>query len=419
MVQTGKKKGVRKTTVSKSRTTKRVYTDYAAATPVDPRVLSEMIAFQTAEFANPSAIHSEGVRVGVRVMDARASIATELGALVDEVRFMGSATESANIALRGAVAAWRRTYPDQTPEIIVSAIEHAAVLETALALTSDGVRVHFLPVDADGFVNASLLRTLLTPQTVLVSVLYVNNEIGTIQPVREIAKILREWRFAHGAVTKEEVRYPLLHTDACQASMFLPIHMRKLGVDLLTLNAAKIYGPKGICLLLVRRGVLVDPVITGGGQEAGLHAGTEHVAGIIGFAAALRLRSKERDRDVVRMQKIHNVFVAALGALVPEVHVNGSLAARSPYNLNITIPGMDHEFVVIALDRYGIAASTKSACNALDAETSHVLAELRKADESGLPPQGIRFSFGRSTTAADVKRIAKTLRKIIDVFQVS
>ncbi len=396
---------------------KRIYFDHAAATPVDPRVVKAMEPFLSHDFANPGAIHKEGVLAHKHIEDARATIAAQLGVHADEIVFTGSATESCNLALVGAVSSWRETHPNRVPHIIVSAIEHGAVLEPTRVLEQMGVRITRLSVDASGIVDPTALKSMLNEDTVLVSVMYANNEIGTVEPIKEIAKIIRKWKKeVRGVIRtgkpKNDERYPLFHTDATQAVNYLDMHIPRLGVDMLTMNAAKIYGPKGIGLLVALRGTSIEPIIVGGGHERGRRAGTENVPGIIGFAVALHIAQAMAASESTRLTSIRDYMMSELKN-TPGLVINGSIAERLPNNIHFSLPNIEHEFLALELDAQGFAVATKSACNETDAETSHVLQALRAADNTQGPTSGIRLSFGRSTTQKDIDTFLVALRHVI------
>jgi len=401
---------------------KRIYLDHAAATPVDPRVVKAMEPFWNEMYGNPGAIHAEGVAARKAVDDARKKIATELGVHQGEIIFTGSATESCNLALLGTVRAWKESHKG-TPHIIVSAIEHDAVLEPARILESEGVRVTRLPVNEDGLVDCGALKDALTTETVLVSVMYANNEIGTIEPVKDMAKTIRKWKKDVRGVVRDtppsgDDIYPLFHTDACQAANYCDMRIPGLGVDLLTLNSAKIYGPKGVGLLFAARGVPLVSVIVGGGQERGLRGGTENVPGIIGFAEAYIIARGMAEQESQRLTKIRDRAIDKLRTIEGLV-VNGTTKERLPNNINFSLPHADHEFIVLALDARGIAVATKSACNERDAETSHVLLALRQQDSQFCPLSGIRLSLGRATTEEDIDVLIDALRVIQSTMIVS
>jgi cysteine desulfurase len=384
---------------------KRIYLDHAAATPVDPRVHKAMEPFWSEAYGNPGAIHAEGVASKKAVNDARKKIATELGVHADEIIFTGSATESCNLALIGTVRAWQKAH-DAIPHIIVSAIEHDAVLGAAQVLEAKGVRVTRLSVNSEGLIDLEVLKEAFTKETVLVSVMYANNEIGTIEPIKEIAKAIRKWKKDVRGVVRDappsgDDIYPLFHTDACQAANYCDMRIPTLGVDLLTMNSAKIYGPKGVGLLFAARGTPLVGVIVGGGQERGFRGGTENVPAIVGFAEAFLIARGIAAKESQRLTEIRDYTIDKLEKIEGLI-VNGSKTERLPNNINFSLPHVDHEFIVLALDARGIAVATKSACNEQDAETSHVLVALRQQDTRFCPLSGIRLSLGRATTQEDI-----------------
>ena len=431
---------------------KRTYMDHASATPIDPRVRRAMEPFLALQFGNPSAIHKEGVLVRGAVESARANIATLLGVHADEIIFTGSATESANLAVFGAVTAWQKTHPGRTPHVVVSAIEHDAVLLPVRKLEESGVRVTRVSVLPSGIVNLSVIKGAIDTDTVLVSVMYANNEIGTVQPIQDIAKIIRKWKKDVRGVTRIGVpegdeRYPLFHTDATQAVNYCSMHIPRLGVDLLSMNAAKIYGPKGIGLLFVLRGTPIAPIIFGGGHEGGRRGGTENVPGIIGFAEALRITRAMMKKETARLTLLRDHAVSELKK-IPGLLINGSESERLANNINFSLPHIDpsstagadypssrtefatghsgagHELLALQLDAKGFAVATKSACNETDASASHVLLALRKAEPPAVPAHrgqaggtnaptsGIRLSFGRETVKKDINAFLDVLRRV-------
>ena len=395
---------------------KRIYLDHAAATPVDLVVLSAMQPFFGLQFANPSGIHKEGVAARSAVEDARKRIATLLCVQPDELVFTASATESANLALRGAVEAWKATHPERAPHIIISAIEHEAVFAVARVLENEGTRVSILPVGTDGAARVDELAELITVETVLVALMYANNEIGTIEPVSLVAKAIRKWKKeVRGVVRSERIRgddrYPLLYSDASQAPNYLDCAVPALGVDMLTISAAKIYGPKGAGLLFVSRGTQVEPLVQGGGQERGLRAGTENVPAIVGFASAFEIAARVRETESARLRDMQTRTVTLLQETFPDIIVNGSLTERLPNNISFSFPNVDHEYLAITLDARGFAVATKSACSESEAETSHVLLALAHSDQ-GRPVSGIRVSMGRGTTMEDMSEFVATLSVI-------
>lgn len=394
----------------------RIYLDHAAATPADPRVVSEMAAYWNDAYANPGSIHKEGVFAGSKIHDARTSVANILGVHSDEIVFTGSATESANLALFGTVRAWQQNHPGRTAHVVVSVIEHDAVLGPVRMLEDAGVRVTKIPVDEEGIVLVKNISEAITEDTVIISIMYANNEIGTIQPIREIAKVIRKWKKEfRGAVRTEkpmgDERYPLFHTDACQATNYLDMNISRLGVDLLTLSAAKIYGPKGVGLLAITREVPLTPLIVGGGQERGRRAGTENVSGIIGLSTALLLAEEMKESECNRLIEIRDYCISQLREF-PDIVINGSIKECLPNIVNFSFSGVDHEFLAIALDAKGIAVSTKSACDEGESDYSHVLVALNEARGRDHPMSGIRLSFGRQTTKEHIERFIVVLQEV-------
>ncbi len=369
----------------------RIYLDTAAATPLDGRVKRAMLSYLGSHFGNPSSLHAEGVAAARAVQTARQRAAAVLGVQPDEIIFTSGGTESNNLALTAAAGG----------EIIISAIEHASVVAAAPAAI-------VVPVDARGVIDLKKFKSSLTPQAKLVSVIYANNEIGTIQPLAEIAKIIRAHRKIH------QTAFPYLHTDACQATRFLELFVPRLGVDLLTLNAAKIYGPKGVGLLYVKRGVKLLPLQQGGGQEAGRRAGTENVAGIIGLATALELAAASRQTEAKRLDPLRNYFITELQK-IPGLKINGTGPNQLPHLVNVTVPGILAEQMVIELDARGIALSTGSACAIASHDESYVIMALGRSKKEA--EQSVRFSFDRTTTRTELKYVLKMIKEVIKKYQ--
>jgi len=386
------------------RVPRRVYLDHAAATPLDARVVRRMRKFETTQFANPSSIHTEGVGARREIEIARKQIAEHLGAHTDEVIFTGSGTESNAFALRGVVDAYRKEHPGVIPVVAVSSVEHSSVRSTLAGLEAEGaVRVVEIPVDEGGVVNLKMLKEALTDEVVLVSIMYANNEIGTTEPIREIMKLVRHHRKETGGV------YPYVHTDACQATQFLDINVGRLGVDLMTLNAAKIYGPKGIGALFVRRGVALGALIPGE-QERGLRGGTENGVGIVGFAEALVRARTGADKESIRLTKLTDRLENMLRAKILGVVINRHPTLRLPHILHFSVPGFTHDFLALALDAKGFAVSTGSACTSADSYDSRGILALGKEGITG----GVRVSLGKGTTARDMDAFVKALLSIIE-----
>ncbi|HLB66027.1 MAG TPA: cysteine desulfurase family protein [Candidatus Saccharimonadales bacterium] len=375
---------------------KKVYLDYAAATPLDPKVLMAMKPYFTEEFYNPSAIYLSAKKVKKDIEQARAGVAKILGTRPAEVIFTAGGTEANNLAIKGVM----KQFPGAN--VVVSAIEHESVLAPA-----EQFDVRLAPVDKQGIIDLSGLEKLIDDKTALVSVIYANNEIGTIQPLRRISQLLGQLR------TKRKGNLPLyFHTDAAQAGNYLDLHANRLGVDMMTLNGGKIYGPKQSGALYIKTGTKVKPQVLGGGQERGMRSGTENVAGIVGFAKALELTQKNRSTEVIQLEKLQKLFIELLRKNIPNVEINGSLEYRLANNIHITIPGQDNERLIMALDEAGILCAAGSACSASDEEPSHVLKTIGLTDEQA--QSSLRFSMGKDSTETDIKQTVKTLAGLIN-----
>lgn len=375
--------------------------DYASATPLDKRVLKAMLPYLQSNFGNPSAIHTEGLIAKQAISDARESVARTLNIKSDEVYFTGSGTESDNLAILGTVMAAKKKIPN--PHVIMSNIEHPAIMELAGKLKQYGCEVTQIPVNEDGEVNADQVIKAVKDNTVLVSIMYANNEIGTIQPVPEIGKLIKKFR------TEKNSDYPYFHSDASQAANYRSVSFQKLGTDLLTLDGSKIYGPKGVGVLALRRNVVIEPILSGGGQEKGLRSGTENVASIVGFAKALEITDEMREKESERISKLKTEFETEVLKLGNGIEINGAGAGRIPNISSVCFPGADSEFAVIKLDRAGISASSGSACNNISKEAySYVISALGEAKKR-CSASSIRFSFGRNTTR---KELILTLQEI-------
>ena len=361
-----------------------VYLDYAATTPLDPRVLERMMPYMTDPGlqGNPSSLHGLGRAAREGLENARASIARTLGVKGPEIIFTGSGTESDNLALFGIA----RAYKDKGRHVIVSQIEHKAVMESAKALEKEGFSVSYAPVSREGVIDVANVVSMIRPDTTLISIMLVNNEVGSIQPVRELAARLRDARGGR--------ELPLLHTDACQAPNIMALRLRELGVDLMTLNSGKIYGPKGIGCLWMRNGLRLSPMIVGGGQESGLRSGTENISLAVGFAEALRLAQEGVEPETRRLATLNRRLRDAVGT-IDHAYFN-STERSSPCVLNVSFAGTEGESLLLDLDGRGICCSTGSACAATDLKPSYVLLAMGLPEE--LAHASLRFSLGRFTT---------------------
>lgn len=373
---------------------KRVYMDHAAATSLDPRVRLAMEPYISEEFGNPGGLYREGRRAKDAIENARETVASILNCATDEIVFNSGGTEGDVTALMGVAHA----NVAKGKHIVSTTIEHHAVLTTLTALQKAGFEITLVEVEPDGVVEPKKIEAALRPDTILVSVMYANNEIGTIQPISEIAKIVKK----HGAI---------LHTDACQASGYLDLDVKKLGVDLMVMNGTKIYGPKGSGALFIRKGVRMRPILFGGAQEGRRRPGTENVPAIVGFAEALRLTQLEREPESKRLCELRDYFIGRLLHEIPKTVLNGDPALRLANNVNVSILDIEGEATILYLDARGIACSTGSACTSESLDPSHVILALGKPYEYA--HASIRFSLGRETAKSDIDYVMSVLPGIV------
>ena len=373
----------------------RIYLDHAATTPMRPEVLEAMMPFFRDQYGNPSSIYQTGRGAQKALDQARDKAAELIGANPREIVFTSGGSEADNLAIKGVAYALR----SKGNHIITSAIEHHAVYHTCKYLEKNGFRLTVLPVDADGLVDPAAVASALTSDTILVSIMHANNEIGTIQPIAEIGEILRK-------------RSILFHTDAVQTVGHIPVNVDQLGVDLLSLSAHKFYGPKGVGALYVRRGTRLDPLIHGGAQERNRRAGTENVAGIVGMTTALGLAMEEMEGEARRQQELRDMLIEGILRNIPHTRLNGHPKQRLPGNVNLCFEFIEGESLLLNLDMKGIAASSGSACTSGSLEPSHVLLAL------GLPHAiahgSLRLTLGRDTSVPDIQAVIDVLPGIVD-----
>jgi cysteine desulfurase len=374
---------------------KRIYFDHNATTPIRPEVLAAMLPYLTEEFGNASSIHAYGQNAREAVERARSSVAALVGARPADIMFTSGGTESNNHAILGAVAA----APGNAKHVITSAIEHVAVLDSCRALAKGGIDLTILPVDREGLVNPKDVRNAIRPETVLITIMLANNEIGTIEPIEEIGKI---------AVEKGIV----FHTDAVQAAGKIPIDVKKLGVDLLSISAHKFSGPKGVGALYIRKGIQLGPLMYGGHSERDRRPGTEDVAAIAGMGKAAELALAGMRGESERVRGLRDRLEQGLLNRVPHSWVNGARASRVPNTSNLTFPFIEGESMVIALDLKGIACSTGAACSSGALEPSHVLIALGLAPEDARAT--LRLSLGHQTTDAEIDFALETIPPVIE-----
>lgn len=398
---------------------KRIYLDYASLAPRDEKLFSKLE--QSVSRGNPSSFHKEGVSAKNTLEEARTLVADQIHALSDEIVFTTGGTEGDNIAILGVLEAYTG---GGVPHMIVSAVEHSAVLEVVKTLEARGkISLSYVPVDARGVVDVRELRAMIRPETILVSVMLVNNEIGTIEPVAEVAKAIRHFQkvnSAHPTADSFRKSYPLLHVDACQAPNYLPIDVRALHPDLLTLNGSKIYTGAGVGALFVKRGTPIRSIMYGGDQERGLRPGTPDVKKISEFAVALAECARARDTEMKKYDELRTLLVSGVETVCKKYNSEMTLLSDPfvcvPAIVNISFAGFESELLVIELDAQGIAVSSKSACKSESEDLSHVLSAMGESASWRIPANvgSIRFSFGRWTTKRDIQ---KTICALDTIFQ--
>ena len=385
---------------------KEIYLDYAATTPLDPRVKEAMEQYWDKGFGNPSSLHPLGVRAKDALSRARKSVASIFNARPEEIIFTGSGTEAANLALFGVLG------KKKTGHIVLTPIEHHAVLESARALGEKGYGLTFVSVDEYGLVRPDDVFRALKKDTLCVAVIYANNEIGTIEPIAEIGKRIKRFKKENGILPNDP---PYFFTDACQAAGYLSLDIEKLGVDMLALNASKIYGPKGVGALFVRKGISLAPIIYGGGQERGLRSGTENVPGIVGLARALEIADSEREKESARVASLRDYFIGELKTKFPESRIHGHLIERLANNVSVSFQDIEGDALVLYLGEKGIFASTGSACSSMSLEPSYVLEAIKCPNEF---LQGfVRFTLGRATEKKDIDHAMSALKEVLSILR--
>ncbi len=372
-----------------------VYMDHAATTPVHPEVVETMLPFLRERFGNPSSIYREGREARKALEAARSRVAQALGADPSEIFFTSGGTEADNLAIIGTVRANR----DRGNHVVTTNIEHHAVLEPCHYLEKEGFKVTYLPVDGRGFVDPEQVREAVTPATILVSVMHANNEVGTVQPLAEISAVCREAGI-------------YLHSDAVQTMGALDVDVDRLGVDMLSISAHKLYGPKGTGCLYVRRGVNIEGIMLGGGQERGMRSGTENVAGIVGLGKAMELAAREWRERSEQVRPLRDRLIEGILVRIPYSELNGGREKRLPNNVNVRFRFIEGEAICLKLDLLGVAASTGSACSSVSGEASHVLLAL------GVPQEeahgSLRLTLGRENTAEDVDYVLEKLPGVVE-----
>ena len=373
---------------------KRTYLDYAATTPARPEVVEAMRPCFTEAFGNPSTIYSYGQEAKGAVEAARAKIARLINAREEEIVFTSGGTEADNFALTGVAYAAE----GKKDHIITTLIEHHAILETTKFLETRGFKVTYLPVDKYGLIDPDDVKKALTPRTALISVMHANNEVGTVEPIEDIGRIAGEAGV-------------YFHTDAVQTAGHIGVDVDKLGVNLLSISGHKLYGPKGVGVLYIRKGTRITPLLHGGEQEKRRRAGTENVPGIVGLGVAAEMAQGELDGEMERLRQLRDRLSQGLKEKIEYLHFNGHPVQRLPNNVNICVGFVEGESIILNLDLEGICASTGSACTSASSEPSHVLAALGITSE--LAHSSLRFTFGKWTTEQDIDRVLEVLPRVV------
>lgn len=380
----------------------KAYFDYASTTPIDPEVLKAMMPFLKKEFGNASSIHQLGQNARIAIDQAREKIARFLNCSSEEIIFTGSATEANNLAILGVVSKITKNF-STAQKIITSTIEHHSVLYPIDSLKKENLEIVFINPQKNGIINQKEIKKQINKNTILVSVMYANNEIGTIQPIKEIGEFIYNFK------TSQKSKFPIFHTDAVQAINYLDCDVKKLKVDLLTISGHKIYGPKGIGALFIKKGTPIRPIIYGGGHEFGLRSGTENVAGIVGLAKAIEIIKKHK-KDSKKIIRFRNQIIKSL-LEIKGAKINGDIENRLPNNINVSFDGVEGESVLMSLDKKGVLVSTGSACSSKDLKPSHVLQSigLNPAEAHG----SIRITLGRYTAKKEVDYLLKIIPKVL------
>jgi len=378
-----------------------IYLDNAASTAVHPEVVKEMLPYFDVQYGNPSSIHQFGRKAKNAIQKARKQVAALIGAEQDEILFTSGGTESNNTILYGFPTlrdVSHVSFSFDKNHIITSSIEHEAILEPCRDLEKNGVKVTYLSVDEHGIVNPNDIINSINPQTVIVSVMFANNEVGTIQPIKEISKICNKYQIP-------------LHTDAVQAVGKIPINLKELGVDALSISSHKINGPKGVGALFIKKGFTVAANIVGGGQENGMRSGTENVASIVGFGKACEIAKDKLSDNISHFQTLHSSMLSKIVKEIPHVKLNGHTEKRIFNNIHLTFLGVNGEDLIIKLDEHGIAASTGSACSVHTQKASHVLKAMGFNHEQ--ITGSLRISFGYMNTLDEVDQTVEVLKKVV------
>ncbi|MDD2646517.1 MAG: cysteine desulfurase NifS [Patescibacteria group bacterium] len=379
---------------------KRIYLDFAATTPLDKRVFEAMKPYFGDVFGNPFSLHQFGQEARAAIESARARVADLIGAQSTEIIFTSGGTEANNFAIKGAA----HTLGQKGKRIITTAIEHHAVLNPCKFLASQGYEIIYLKPDQQGIINAEELKKVLNEETILVSVMHANNEMGAIQPIKEIAEVIKKF--------KGNKNYPFFHVDAVQTVGHLPIDVKDVEVDFLSMSAHKFYGPKGVGALYIKKGIKIEPLLHGGEQERGQRASTENTPGIVGFGRAAELAKKEMNTENQKLIELRDYFIKEIIKKIKDVILVGHPAKRLPNNVNLSFSGVEGEGMLLSLDLVGVACSTGSACSSNTLEPSHVVLAMGLGHE--VAHSSLRFSLGKQTNKKELDYTINQLIKIVD-----
>jgi len=377
-----------------------IYFDNAASTAVHPEVVKEMIPYFDTQYGNPSSIHQFGRKAKNAIQKARKQVAALIGAEPDEILFTSGGTESNNIILYGIsnIPLRTKSFQELRNHIITSSIEHEAILQPCKNLEEIGCKITYLPVDESGMVDLPDVANSLTEDTIIVSIMFANNEVGTIQPIKEISEVCKKYDV-------------LFHTDAVQAVGKVPINVKELGIDALSVSSHKINGPKGVGALFIKKGIKPNPIILGGGQENGMRSGTENVASIVGFGKACEIAKEKLNENISHFQTLHSSILSKIVKEISDVKLNGHIEKRIFNNIHLTFLGVNGEDLIIKLDEHNIAASTGSACSVHTQKASHVLKAMGFNHEQ--ITGSLRISFGYMNTLDEVEQAVEVLKKVV------
>ncbi len=388
---------------SNKKDSRKVFLDYASSTPIDPGVLHKMSLYLESHFANPRALYSQAEEAKEEMKIAKSDIANVFSCKPDEIYFTSGGTESNNLAIMGVFYANKDK--GFKPHFITTEIEHSSVLEVFKEIEDRGGEVTYLKVSSEGLFSLEELKNSIKKETVLVSIAYANNEIGIINPIKEVSKIIKEWK------REKETNFPYFHCDACQAVLYLSLDVSKNGLDMMTLDGLKMYGPRNCGILYIKNEVQIKPIMYGGGHQRGIRSGTEDISSVLGMAYALDLAENLKEEESKRLLKIRDYAIGKILEKFEGASLNGSRTQRLPNNINICFPDKDAEFLVVSLDVFGIAVSYSSSCNTLKEDSSSFV--IKALDKKDCSASSLRITLGRDTRVEDIDYLVEKLEQII------